>query len=380
MIIGVPKEIKNNENRIAITPAGVSMLVQNGHQVLLEANAGSGSGFSDMEYQAAGAKIVHTAKEVWAGDMVLKVKEPVAEEYGYLHENLILFTFLHLAANAELTKALVEHKVTAIGYETIQLSDGGLPLLAPMSEIAGRMSIQLGAQFLEKTNGGKGILLGGVPGVAPAEVVILGGGTVGVNAAKIALGMGASVTLLDINAVRLRKLDDQFNGRLKTIMSSSYTIKGAVENADLLIGAVLIPGARTPRLVTEEMVRSMRPGSVIVDVAVDQGGSIETIDRITTHSDPIYKKHNILHYAVANIPGAVPKTATMALTNVTIPYAVQIANKGYLPAAREDRALEKGINVTEGCVTYQSVAEVHGYEYVPVNTFFNKPFVKNGSI
>lgn len=377
MIIGIPKEIKNNENRVAITPAGVSMFIQNGHEVIFEANAGIGSGFSDSEYEEAGAKIVNTAKEAWSAEMVMKVKEPIPEEYCYFRENLILFTYLHLAANLELTKALMDHKVVAIGYETIQLSNGSLPLLAPMSEIAGRMSIQIGAQFLEKPNGGKGILLGGVPGVSPAEVVIIGGGIVGINAAKMALGLGARVTLLDINTARLRELDDRFDGRLKTLMSDSYSIKAAVKKADLLIGAVLIPGARAPRLVTEEMVNGMQPGSVIVDVAIDQGGSIETIDRITTHSNPVYKKYEVVHYAVANIPGAVPRTATQALTNVTMPYAVQIANVGYLAAAKKNQALAKGINILQGCVTYPSVANAHGYQYVPIETFLNNPFVMN---
>lgn len=372
MIIGVPKEIKNNENRVGITPMGVSMFKNNGHEVWIETNAGTGSGFADDAYEAAGAKIVSTSKEVWSADMVIKVKEPLPEEYDFFREGLILFTYLHLAAEPNLTKALVDKKVIAIAYETIQLETGELPLLSPMSEVAGRISIQIGAHFQEKSHGGKGILLGGVPGVTPAEVVILGGGIVGTNAAKMAIGMGASVTLLDINANRLRQLDDQFQGRLKTLMSNSYNIAEAVKKADLLIGAVLIPGARAPRLVTEEMVKTMKPGSIIVDVAIDQGGSIETIDRITTHSNPTYEKYGVIHYAVANMPGGVPYTSTLALTNVTIPYGVQIADKGYKQAATENKAIAKGINVIDGLVTFKAVAQAHGYAYSPIENVLNK--------
>lgn len=368
MIIGVPKEIKNNENRVGMTPASVSAFKYNGHEVWMETGAGLGSGFTNEDYIAAGARIVSSAKEAWSADMVIKVKEPLPEEYGYFHKGLILYTYLHLAPEPELTKALVDKKVVAIAYETIQMDNGALPLLTPMSEVAGRMSIQIGAQFLEKPKGGKGVLLGGVPGVAPAEVVIVGGGIVGTNAAKMAIGLGANVTLLDISADRLRGLDDQFHGRLKTIMSNSYNIAEAVKKADLLVGAVLIPGARAPRLVTEEMVKSMQPGSVIVDVAIDQGGSIETIDRITTHSEPTYEKHGVVHYAVANMPGAVARTSTIALTNVTIPYGVQIANKGYRQAALDNKALAKGINVIEGKVTFKAVAEAHGYTYVSIDS------------
>ncbi|OIK16675.1 alanine dehydrogenase [Bacillus sp. MUM 116] len=367
MIIGVPKEIKNNENRVGITPAGVTAFKTNGHEVWVEKEAGLGSGFIDEDYKQAGAKIVQTAKDAWSADMVIKVKEPLPEEYRFFREGLILYTYLHLAPEPELTQALVNSKVTAIAYETIQLENRSLPLLTPMSEVAGRMSIQIGAQFLEKSKGGKGVLLGGVPGVAPAEVVIVGGGIVGTNAAKMALGLNASVTLLDINPDRLRQLDDQFQGRLKTLISNSYNIAETVKKADLLIGAVLIPGARAPRLVTKEMVKTMQPGSVIVDVAIDQGGSIETIDRITTHSDPTYEKFGVVHYAVANMPGAVARTSTMALTNVTIPYGVQIANKGYKQAALENITLAKGINVVDGKVTFKAVAEAHGYKYYYIN-------------
>ncbi|MBN2909777.1 alanine dehydrogenase [Polycladomyces sp. WAk] len=368
MIIGVPKEIKNNENRVAITPAGVDALVLAGHEVLIEKGAGEGSGFVDEDYVAHGAKILNSAEQVWSSaDMILKVKEPQPSEYRYFREGLILFTYLHLAPEPELTQALMEKKVTAIAYETIQLDNGSLPLLTPMSEVAGRMAVQIGAQFLEKPKGGKGVLLGGVPGVLPGEVVIIGGGVVGTNAAKMALGLGANVTLLDINPDRLRQLDDIFHGRLRTLMSNSYNIAQAVKKADLLIGAVLIPGRRAPRLVTEEMVKAMTPGSVIVDVAIDQGGSIETIDRITTHSDPIYVKHGVVHYAVPNIPGAVPRTSTIALTNVTIPYAVQIANKGLEQAIQDSRPLAKGVNVIQGHVTYQAVAESLDLPYTPLD-------------
>jgi alanine dehydrogenase len=375
MIIGVPKEIKNNENRVAITPAGVAALVHAGHEVLVEKGAGTGSGFNDQEYVQEGAKIVDSAKEAWAADMVMKVKEPLEQEFQYFREGLVLFTYLHLAPEPALTKALVDSKVTAIAYETIQLDNGALPLLTPMSEVAGRMSVQIGAQFLEKSKGGKGVLLAGVPGVEAGRVTIVGGGIVGTNAAKIALGMGAKVTLLDINPDRLRYLDEIFQGRVQTLMSNRYNIAKAVKEADLLVGAVLIPGARAPRLVTEDMVKQMEPGSVIVDVAIDQGGSIETIDRVTTHSDPTYVKHGVVHYAVANMPGAVARTSTIALTNVTVPYAVQIANKGYRQAALDSRPLARGINVVDGKVTYKAVADALGYTYVDVNQILN-----NGSV
>jgi alanine dehydrogenase len=371
MIIGVPKEIKNNENRVGITPAGVASFKHYGHEVWIEASAGLGSGFEDKDYLAAGAIIVPTAEDAWSAEMVLKVKEPLAEEYGHFREGLILFTYLHLAAESELTWALTDKKVIAIAYETIQLNNGSLPLLTPMSEVAGRMSIQIGAQFLEKSKGGKGILLGGVPGVAPAEVVIIGGGVVGTQAAKMAVGLGASVTLLDVNPERLRQLDDQFQGRLRTLMSHGSNIAEAVKKADLLIGAVLIPGSRAPRLVTEAVVKTMKPGSVIVDVAIDQGGSIETIDRITTHSHPTYVKHGVVHYAVANMPGAVAQTSTVALTNVTVGYGLQIANKGYREAGLQHQDLAKGFNTIEGKVTYKAVAEAQGYPYVEINDVLN---------
>ncbi|MXQ52175.1 alanine dehydrogenase [Shimazuella alba] len=368
MIVGVPKEIKNNENRVAITPAGIDALTRIGHQVIIETNAGIGSGFTDEEYAQHGAEILSSAEAVWAkAEMILKVKEPLPAEYGYFRENLVLFTYLHLAPELALTKALMEKKVTAIAYETIQLDNGALPLLTPMSEVAGRMSVQIGAQFLEKPHGGKGVLLGGVPGVSAGNVVIIGGGVVGTNAAKMAIGLGANVTLLDVNPERLRQLDDIFGGRLNTVMSNPYNIREAVRKTDLLVGAVLIPGRRAPRLVTEDMVEEMEAGSVIVDVAIDQGGSIETIDRVTTHSEPTYEKHGVVHYSVANMPGAVPRTSTIALTNVTIPYAVQIASQGVSKAIQSNRPLAKGVNVIEGQVTYEAVAESLQLPYTPLN-------------
>ncbi len=372
MRVGIPKEIKNNENRVAITPAGVDSLIKNGHEVLIETNAGIGSGFTDEEYINSGAKISSSAKEVWEeSEMIIKVKEPLPTEYGYFRPGLILFTYLHLAPEPELTKALMEKQVVAIAYETIQLENGSLPLLTPMSEVAGRMSVQIGAHILEKPHGGKGVLLGGVTGVLPAEVVIIGGGIVGTNAAKMAVGLGANVTIIDVNPDRLRYLDDIFAGRVHTLMSNSYNIANSVKKADLLIGAVLIPGARAPRLVTEEMVKNMSKGSVIVDVAIDQGGSIATIDRVTTHSEPTYEKYGVIHYAVANMPGAVARTSTLALTNVTIPYAVQIANKGYHQAILSNAALAKGVNVINGKVTYKAVANSLGLSYTPLVEVIN---------
>lgn len=357
MQIGVPKEIKNNENRVAITPAGVHALTLAGHQVVVEKSAGEGSGITDQEYIEAGAQILELALDVWQADMIIKVKEPLHAEYGYFKPGQILFTYLHLANEPELTKVLMEKQVIGIAYETIQLDNSSLPLLVPMSEVAGRMSVQIGAQFLEKHYGGKGILLGGVPGVPPAKVTIIGGGIVGTNAAKMAVGLGADVTVVEKNAQRLQEIDDLFSGRVKTLMSNPYNIAASVAQADLLVGAVLIPGARAPHLVTEDMVKEMSPGSVIVDVAIDQGGSIETIDRVTTHSDPTFLKYGVVHYSVANMPGAVARTSTFALTNVTLSYALEIANKGYLKAIQENRALRKGVNVIHGKLTYKAVAE-----------------------
>ncbi|WP_010531914.1 alanine dehydrogenase [Lentibacillus jeotgali] len=368
MIVGVPREIKNKEKRVALTPSGVTMFTDAGHEVLIEAAAGNGSGFDDVEYEAAGAKIVQTANEAWGAELVMKVKEPQPEEYEFLREGLILFTFLHLAAEPELTRQLAEKKVTSIAYETIQEDSGALPLLAPMSEVAGRMSVQIGAQYLENNKGGKGVLLSGVPGVKPANIVIVGGGSVGTNAAKMALGFRANVTILDINTKRLRELDDMFDGSVNTLMSNPLNIREAVKEADLLIGAVLIPGAKAPQLVSEDMVRDMTPGSVIIDVAVDQGGSIETIDHVTTHDTPTYKKHGVLHYAVANIPGAVARTSTTSLTNNTSQYGVFLANKGLEMAVKTSTAFAKGVNTHEGAVTNQPVAETHDMRYEPLES------------
>ncbi|WP_242144107.1 MULTISPECIES: alanine dehydrogenase [unclassified Bacillus cereus group] len=372
MRIGIPTEIKNNENRVAMTPAGAVHLVQNGHEVFVQKGAGLGSGFTDEEYVQAGAKLVETAKEAWKQDMVMKVKEPIESEYGYFREGLILFTYLHLAPEPELTKALIDNKVISIAYETVQLDNRSLPLLAPMSEVAGRMSAQIGAQFLEKNKGGKGILLAGVPGVKRGKVTIIGGGQAGTNAAKIAVGLGADVTIIDLSAERLRQLDDIFGNQVKTLMSNPYNIAQAVKESDLVIGAVLIPGAKAPKLVTEEMIQSMEPGSVVVDIAIDQGGIFETTDRITTHDNPTYEKHGVVHYAVANMPGAVPRTSTLALTNVTVPYAVQIANKGYKAACLGNAALLKGINTLDGYVTFEAVAEAHGLQYADAKELLEK--------
>ena len=372
MIIGVPKEIKNNENRVAITPAGVLSLIQSGHEVIIESEAGTGSGFTDVVYQAAGATILTSAADLWArSEMVIKVKEPLASEYKFFREGLILFTYLHLAAEPHLAKALKEQGVTAIAYETVQVGHT-LPLLTPMSEIAGRMSAQIGAQFLEKFEGGKGILLSAVPGVKRGKVTIIGGGVVGTNAAKIALGLGADVTVIDLSAERLRQLDDIFGSQLNTLMANPANIAESVMESDLVIGAVLIPGAKAPHLVTEEMVKSMQPGSVIVDVAIDQGGIVATTDKITTHDDPTYVKHGVLHYAVANMPGAVPRTATIALTNATLPYALQLANKGVQKAVLDNESLRSGVNVAGGQITYEAVAKALGYDYVPVETTFKE--------
>jgi len=369
MLVGVPKEIKDNENRVAITPAGVAALVKAGHKVVVEKQAGAGSGITDEDYIGAGAEVWESKQKIFAeAEMIMKVKEPLPPEYDLFHPGQILFTYLHLAPEPELTKALMRNRVASVAYETVQLADGSLPLLSPMSEIAGRMAPQIGAHFLEKPQGGRGVLLGGVPGVPPAEVVVVGGGIVGTNAAKIALGLGARVTLLDININRLRYLDDIFHGQLTTLMSNHYNIASAVRRADLLIGAVLVPGARAPRLVSEDMVKTMKPGSVIVDVAIDQGGSIETIDRVTTHSDPTYVKHGVVHYSVANMPGAVARTSTFALTNATLPYALELANKGLKKAVKENPALAKGVNVLDGKITYQAVAAAHNLEYHPLES------------
>jgi alanine dehydrogenase len=372
LIIGIPKEIKNNENRVSLTPAAADALIQKAHQVMIETGAGIGSGFTDEAYQEVGCSIAQSAKDVWErANMIMKVKEPLPEEYQFFREDLILFTYLHLAAEPSLTKALMESGITAIAYETIQSSNGSLPLLTPMSEVAGRMASQIGAQFLEKPHGGKGILLSGVPGVSRGKVTIIGGGVVGTNAAKVAVGLGADVTMVDVNADRLRQIDDIFGNSVHTLISNSFNIAQAIAESDLVIGAVLIPGAKAPRLVTEEMVASMKDGSVIVDVAIDQGGIFETVDRITSHDNPTYEKHGVVHYAVANMPGAVPRTSTLALTNSTLPFAIQLANKG-IEAIDGNIPLSKGVNVCKGHVTYEAVARSLNLTYQPLADVLHK--------
>ncbi|MCJ7839732.1 alanine dehydrogenase [Lederbergia sp. NSJ-179] len=363
MRIGIPKELINNENRVAMTPAGVVTLSSAGHEVHIETGAGEGSGFTDQAYSEVGAHIVGTAEEAWAQELVMKVKAPIEEEFRFLREDLILFTYLHLANEKALTDKMVENKTTSIAYETVQLPNRTLPLLTPMSEVAGRMSVQIGAQFLEKNYGGQGILLSGVPGVKRGKVTIVGGGIVGTNAAKIAVGFGAEVTVIDLNANRLRELEDIFGRQVTTLVSNPFNIAEAVKDSDLVVGAVLIPGAKAPKLVTEEMIKTMKPGSVVIDIAIDQGGIFETSDRVTTHDDPTYEKHGVVHYAVANMPGAVPRTSTIALTNATIPYALQIANKGFERACKENEALMQGLNTLKGHITHQGVADAFQYAY-----------------
>ena len=368
MIVGVPKEIKNNENRVALTPAGVHSLVKHGHTVLIERTAGEGSGIEDAEYEAEGAAIVATAAEVFAqSDLIVKVKEPLESEYELFREGQTLFTYLHLAPNRPLTEALLRKKVMGIAYETVQLADRSLPLLAPMSEVAGRMSVQIGAYLLQRYNQGRGVLLGGVSGVLPAEVLIIGGGVVGTNAAKMALGLGARVTIADVNINRLIYLNDIFGGAVSTLIYSEYDIAAQVKKCDLLIGAVLVAGAKAPKIVSEQMVQTMKKGSVIVDVAIDQGGSIETIDRITTHDNPYFVKHGVVHYSVANMPGAVSRTSTLALTGATLPYLLKLADKGPAQAMLEDAALLKGLNTCNGHLTYEAVAQAMGLPYMPAD-------------
>lgn len=367
MIVGVPREVKDRENRISVTPAGVREYVAHGHTVLVEIAAGNGSGFADSEYEAAGAEIVAVHGEVFErADMIVKVKEPVAEEYPLLRENQLLFTYLHLANDEALTRTLIDQRVQAVAYETVQLATGPLPLLQPMSEVAGRMSVQVGAHYLEQTYGGRGMLLGGVPGVPGADVVIVGGGIVGTNAAQIALGMGANVTILDMNIDRLRFLDQILHGRIHTLASNSHNVAESVRTADLVIGSVLIPGKRAPKLVTREMVNAMRPGSVMVDVAIDQGGCFET-SKPTSHSDPIFDVNGVIHYCVTNMPGAVPRTSTLGLSNVTLPYGLALADRGFVDAVRRDPALAKGVNVVDGQVTYAGVAEAFGLPFVSLD-------------
>lgn len=363
MIIGLPKEIKDNEYRVGLTPAGVKTLSDYGHTVLVETRAGAGSGITDDEFRTAAGQIVTSADEVWQrAELVVKVKEPVGPEYERMRAGQLLFTYLHLAPDLKLTQVLLERKVTGVAYETITNEEGHLPLLTPMSEVAGRMAVQVGAHYLQKPEGGRGVLMGGVPGVLPAKVAIIGGGVVGINSIKMAVGLGANVTVLDRNLERLRYLDDIFGAKIKTLMSNPYTVQEAIANADLVIGAVLIPGAAAPHLVTRSMLSTMHKGAVIVDVAVDQGGCIETT-KPTTHSNPTFYVDDVLHYCVANMPGAVPRTSTFALTNATLPFALKLANKGFKDAIKADKHLKAGVNTYAGHITYDAVAESQGLNY-----------------
>ena len=368
MIIGVPKEIKNNENRVALTPAGVAEFKKNGHTVYIQTQAGTGSGFSDEEYVKAGASILGTIEEVYAiAEMICKVKEPIASEYSLIKENQLLFTYFHFASSEPLTHAMIERKAICLAYETVEKTDRSLPLLVPMSEVAGRMAIQEGAKYLEKPMGGRGILLGGVAGVKPANVLVLGGGIVGTQAAKMAAGLGANVTIMDISLPRLRYLEDVMPANVDTVMSNEYNIREAIKLSDLIIGAVLIPGAKAPHLITREMLKEMRQGTVLVDVAVDQGGCIETCSP-TTHENPIFEIDGVVHYCVANMPGAVPYTSTLALTNATLPYAIQLANKGWKKACADNEELKKGLNVVAGKIVYKGVSDAWGLEFSPLES------------
>jgi len=363
MKIGVPKEIKQNENRVALTPSGAEILKMHGHSVYVETNAGNGSGFKNEDYIAAGAEMLPSAKAVYdVADMIMKVKEPIKPEYDLIKKGQVLFTYFHFAASRDLTDAMVKSKSISIAYETVQRADGSLPLLIPMSEVAGRMASQEGAKYLEKTMGGRGVLLAGVPGTDPGEVAVLGGGVVGTNAAKIAAGLGAKVTILDSNLYRLRYLDDVMPKNVSTMMSNPYNVRKIIRHADLVIGAVLIPGAKAPHLVTKEMLKDMKEGSVVVDVSVDQGGCIETC-RPTTHENPTYVVDGVVHYCVANMPGAVPMTSTIALTNATLPYAIQLANEGYEKAISANKELRLGLNVIDGTIVYQGVADAFGMKW-----------------
>jgi len=367
MIIGVPKEIKNNENRVALTPAGAQEMVKRGHTVYVQSTAGVGSGFLDDEYLDAGAEVLPTIEAVYEiAEMIIKVKEPIASEYNLIRKDQLVFTYFHFASSEPLTDAMIKSGSVCLAYETVEKPDRSLPLLVPMSEVAGRMAIQEGAKYLEKPMGGRGILLGGVPGVRPAKVLILGGGVVGTNAAKMAAGLGADVTIMDISLPRLRYLDDVMAANVNTFMSNEYNIRALLDSHDLIVGAVLIPGAKAPHLITRDMLKEMEPGTVVVDVAVDQGGCIETC-KPTTHEDPTYVVDDVLHYCVANMPGAVPYTSTLALTNATLPYAIQLANKGWKTACGENEELKKGLNVVAGKVVYKGVSEAFGLEYTPVD-------------
>ncbi len=371
MIIGVPKEIKNNENRVALTPAGAIELVKRGHQVYVQSTAGEGSGFIDSDYETAGAKMLPTIEDTYAiADMIMKVKEPIESEYKLIKKDQLVFTYFHFASYEPLTKAMIESKSICLAYETVEKPDRSLPLLIPMSEVAGRMSIQEGAKYLEKPLKGRGILLGGVPGVRPAKVLILGGGVVGTNAAKMAAGLGADVTIMDTNLARLRYLDDVMPANVNTFMSNEYNIRELITSHDLIIGAVLIPGAKAPKLITRDMLKDMLPGAVLVDVAVDQGGCIETC-KPTTHEDPTFIIDDVVHYCVANMPGAVPYTSTLALTNATLPYAIQLANKGWVNACKENNELKLGLNIINGEVVYKAVAEAFNLPFKEVETFLN---------
>jgi alanine dehydrogenase len=367
MKVGILKEIKTEENRVCMTPAGVEVMIANGHKLLVEKGAGSGSGFEDAAYIKAGAEMAATAREIFErSDMVMHVKEPLPAEYDLIREGQIVFTYLHLAAAEELTKALIKSKAVCIAYETIQKPDRSLPLLTPMSEVAGRMAIQQGAKYLEMAQGGHGVLLGGVPGVDPGNVVVIGGGIVGTNAAKMACGLGAKVYILDMNLDRLRYLSDVMPANCFGLFSSPATLRELIQRADVVVGAVLIPGTKAPKLITREMLKTMKPGSVLVDVAIDQGGCFET-SKATTHGDPIYVVDGVVHYCVANMPGAVPRTSTMALTNATLPYAVEIANKGWKKAMQESNEIKLGANVVNGKITYKAVADAFGLDYTPVD-------------
>ncbi|MES2560700.1 MAG: alanine dehydrogenase [Bacteroidota bacterium] len=366
MIIGVPKEIKNNENRVGLTPAGVSAFVKSGHKVFVQATAGLGSGFSDEEYKKAGATMLKTIAEIYKkAEMIIKVKEPIKQEYALITEGQLLFTYFHFASYEPLTKAMIKSKAVCLAYETVEKKDRSLPLLVPMSEVAGRMSVQEGAKFLEKPMGGRGILLGGVPGVKPAEVLVLGGGIVGTQAAIMAAGLGADVTIMDISLPRLRELDNILPKNVKTVYSNEYNIREMITHSDLIVGAVLIPGAKAPHLITKDMLKTMRPGTVLVDVAVDQGGCFETT-KATTHENPTYVIDGVIHYCVANMPGAVPYTSTLALTNATLPYALQLANKGWKKACADNEELRLGLNVVNGKVVYKGVAEAFNLKYQDV--------------